>query len=47
MNVANKVVEIVLVSQGDEIMMPSGIPVGMSGTTSLMKVHSIRQPILA
>ncbi len=46
-NVVNKVVEMGLGSQGDKVVITSGVPVGMSGTTSLIKVHSIGQPITA
>lgn len=47
MNLANTVVEMGLVNKGEQVMMTSNTLIGMSGTTSLMKVHSIRQPILA
>nr|WP_281172777.1 pyruvate kinase alpha/beta domain-containing protein [Cylindrospermum stagnale] len=43
----NTVVEMNLVNQGDKVVITSGVPVGKSGTTSLIKVHSIGQPITA
>lgn len=32
-------------TEGDKVVITSGIPIGKSGTTSLIKVHSIGQPI--
>ena len=40
-NVVNSVVKSSLVTAGDKVVITSGIPIGMSGTTSLIKVHSI------
>ncbi len=47
MNVVNTVVEMGLANHGDKVVITSGVPIGKSGTTSLIKVHSIGQPILA
>ncbi|WP_414541802.1 pyruvate kinase [Nostoc sp. CCY0012] len=47
MNVVNTVVEMGLAKHGDKVVITSGVPIGKSGTTSLIKVHSIGQPILA
>lgn len=47
MNVVNTVVAMGLASDGDKVVITSGVPIGKSGTTSLIKVHSIGQPILA
>ncbi len=47
MNVVDTVVEMGLANQGDKVVITSGVPIGKSGTTSLIKVHSIGQPILA
>lgn len=46
-NVVNTVVERGLAQQGDKVVITSGVPIGKSGTTSLIKVHSIGQPITA
>jgi pyruvate kinase len=46
-NVVNTVVEMGLAQQGDKVVITSGVPIGKSGTTSLIKVHSIGQPITA
>jgi pyruvate kinase len=46
-NVVNTVVERGFVKKGDKVVITSGVPVGQSGTTSLIKVHSIGQPITA
>ncbi|WP_353929933.1 pyruvate kinase [Okeanomitos corallinicola TIOX110] len=46
-NVVNTVVEKGCVKKGDKVVITSGVPIGMSGTTSLIKVHSIGQPITA
>jgi pyruvate kinase len=40
-NVVNSVVKSSLVGVGDKVVITSGVPIGMSGTTSLIKVHSI------
>jgi pyruvate kinase len=47
MNVVDTVVEMGLASKGDKVVITSGVPIGKSGTTSLIKVHSVGQPILA
>ncbi|BAY35073.1 pyruvate kinase (plasmid) [Nostoc carneum NIES-2107] len=47
LNVVNSVVDMGLAKDGDKVVITSGIPIGKSGTTSLIKVHSIGQPILA
>ncbi|MBE9050714.1 pyruvate kinase [Nostocales cyanobacterium LEGE 11386] len=47
MNVVDTVVEMGLANHGDKVVITSGVPIGKSGTTSLIKVHSIGQPILA
>jgi pyruvate kinase len=47
MNVVHTVVEMGLAKKGDKVVITSGVPIGMSGTTSLIKVHSIGQPISA
>ena len=46
-NVVNTVVDSGLVQEGDKVVITSGVPIGQSGTTSLIKVHSIGQPITA
>ncbi|QLE59023.1 pyruvate kinase [Nostoc sp. TCL26-01] len=46
-NVMNTVVRTGLVHEGDKVVITSGVPIGKSGTTSLIKVHSIGQPIAA
>ncbi|MBE9210409.1 pyruvate kinase [Nostoc sp. LEGE 06077] len=46
-NVVNTVSNTGLVNEGDKVVITSGVPIGKSGTTSLIKVHSIGQPILA
>ena len=46
-NVVSTVVNQGLVEMGDKVVITSGVPIGMSGTTSLIKVHSIGQPITA
>lgn len=45
MNVVNTVVEMGLAVKGDKVVITSGVPIGKSGTTSLIKVHFIGQPI--
>ncbi len=47
MNVVNTVVDMGLVNEGDKVVITSGVPIGKSGTTSLIKVHSFGQPITA
>ncbi|BAY28015.1 pyruvate kinase [Calothrix sp. NIES-2100] len=47
MNVVNTVVDMGLAKDGEQVVITSGVPIGKSGTTSLIKVHSIGQPILA
>ncbi len=47
LNVVNSVVDMGLAKDGDKVVITSGVPIGKSGTTSLIKVHSIGQPILA
>ena len=44
-NVLKTVVDRGFVKEGDKVVITSGVPIGMSGTTSLIKVHSIGQPI--
>jgi len=39
--VVNTVVKSGVVQEGDKVVITSGVPIGMSGTTSLIKVHSI------
>jgi pyruvate kinase len=46
-NVVNTVVDMGLANKGDKVVITSGVPIGKSGTTSLIKVHSIGQPISA
>lgn len=46
-NVVSTVVNQGFVEMGDKVVITSGVPIGMSGTTSLIKVHSIGQPITA
>ena len=46
-NVLNTVVDRDCVKKGDKVVITSAVPVGQSGTTSLIKVHSIGQPITA
>jgi pyruvate kinase len=45
--VVNSVVEGGFVKEGNKVVITSGVPIGQSGTTSLIKVHSIGQPITA
>ncbi|WP_414753604.1 pyruvate kinase [Anabaena sp. CCY 9910] len=47
MNLINTAVRTGLVHEGDKVVITSGVPIGKSGTTSLIKVHSIGQPITA
>jgi pyruvate kinase len=46
-NVVKSVVDMGLANDGDKVVITSGVPVGKSGTTSLIKVHTIGQPISA
>ncbi len=46
-NVVKSVVDMGLANNGDKVVITSGVPVGKSGTTSLIKVHTIGQPISA
>jgi pyruvate kinase len=46
-NVLNTVVDRDCVKKGNKVVITSAVPVGQSGTTSLIKVHSIGQPITA
>jgi pyruvate kinase len=46
-NVVNTVIDRDCVKKGDKVVITSAVPVGQSGTTSLIKVHSIGQPITA
>lgn len=43
--VVNSIVEMSLGHNGEKIVITSGVPIGKSGTTSLIKVHTIGQPI--
>jgi pyruvate kinase len=45
--VVNTIVKMGLAVEGDKVVITSGIPIGKAGTTSLIKVHSIGQPITA
>jgi pyruvate kinase len=44
-NVVDTVVNSGLVKEGDKVVITSGVPIGTPGTTNLIKVHSIGQPI--
>jgi pyruvate kinase len=46
-NVVNNAVRTGLLHEHDKVVITSGVPIGKSGTTSLIKVHSIGQPIAA
>lgn len=46
-NVVSTVVNMGVAKDGDQVVITSGVPVGQSGTTSLIKVHTIGQPISA
>ncbi|HBE20862.1 MAG TPA: pyruvate kinase [Cyanobacteria bacterium UBA11149] len=46
-NVINAALEMELAEYGDKVVITSGVPIGKSGTTSLIKVHTIGQPITA
>ncbi len=43
--VVSSIVEMNLANDGEKIVITSGVPIGKSGTTSLIKVHTIGQPI--
>lgn len=43
--VVNSIVKMNLGNNGEKIVITSGVPIGKSGTTSLIKVHTIGQPI--
>lgn len=43
--VVNSIVEMNLANNGEKIVITSGVPIGKSGTTSLIKVHTIGQAI--
>ncbi|MGC9505394.1 pyruvate kinase [Baaleninema sp.] len=45
--VVNTSVERGLVEKGDKVVITSGVPIGMPGSTSLIKVHTIGQAIVA
>lgn len=47
MNVVNAAVEMELAEHGDKVVITSGVPIGTAGTTSLIKVHQIGQPIVS
>lgn len=47
LNVVNTAVEMELAEHGDKVVITSGVPIGTPGTTSLIKVHKIGQPIVA
>lgn len=46
-NVVNAALEMELADYGDKVVITSGVPIGKSGTTSLIKVHTIGQSITA
>jgi pyruvate kinase len=46
MNVVETVVDSGLVQEGDKVVITSGVPIGTPGTTNLIKVHCIGQPIM-
>jgi pyruvate kinase len=45
LNVANAALEMKLAEDGDQVVITSGAPIGKPGTTSLIKVHQIGQPV--
>lgn len=45
--VVNMAVEMGLAKEGEKVVITSGVPVGAAGGTSLIKVHTIGQPIVA
>ncbi|MGE5655877.1 MAG: pyruvate kinase [Actinomycetota bacterium] len=47
MTVVNMAVEMGFAQEGEKVVITSGVPVGASGGTSLIKVHRIGQPIVA
>lgn len=46
LTVVNKTVEMGFAKEGEKVVITSGVPVGASGTTSLIKVHTIGQPLV-
>ena len=46
-NLIDTVVKMGIAQEGDKVVITSGIPIGKSGTTSLIKVHTIGQAISA
>jgi pyruvate kinase len=46
LTVVDKTVEMGLAKEGEKVVITSGVPVGASGTTSLIKVHTIGQPLV-
>lgn len=46
MKVVKTVTERGLAKNGDKVVFTSGVPIGVSGTTSLINVHTIGQPIV-
>ena len=44
-NVVQAAVEMELAEYGDKVVITSGVPVGTAGSTSLIKVHTVGQPI--
>ena len=46
-NVAKAAVEMEIAEHGDKVVITSGVPVGTAGSTSLIKVNTIGQPISA
>lgn len=46
-NVVNAALQMELAEHGDKVVITSGVPIGKSGTTSLIKVHTIGQSITA
>ncbi len=46
-NVINAALQMELAEHGDKVVITSGVPIGKSGTTSLIKVHTIGQSITA
>lgn len=45
--VVTKAVELGFVKEGDKVVITSGVPIGMPGGTSLIKVHTIGQALVA
>jgi pyruvate kinase len=46
-NVVSAALQMELADYGDKVVITSGVPIGKSGTTSLIKVHTIGQSITA